>query len=253
MKHTFFKTIALILSVVLILGALSSCSNKKADANKEMIDAAVNAALAAAEAPASVTFAADGKYITIEDAEGLSMQQLLAQANITLGKEDLLSVDPTQSVGGNLAVQILRACNVSVSVATKDSFNNVTYRTKVVGGTVSDAIESVGLNPSNLQASNYRLDEPLVDQMHIMITYDLDSPLVFSPSSEIEIQSQPTEETEVTSEEESEEEFQETQNPPAPQLERSVVSIETYEDCDGSGHGVRVITYSDGTQEEVYF
>ena len=35
--------------------------------------------------------------------------------------------------------------------------------------------------------------------------------------------------------------------------ERTVVSVETYADCDGSGHGVKVITYSDGTQEEVYF
>ena len=34
---------------------------------------------------------------------------------------------------------------------------------------------------------------------------------------------------------------------------RTVVSVEIYEDCDGSGHGVKVITYSDGTQEEVYF
>ena len=34
---------------------------------------------------------------------------------------------------------------------------------------------------------------------------------------------------------------------------RTVVSVEIYEDCDGSGHGVKVITYSDGTQEEVPF
>ena len=33
--------------------------------------------------------------------------------------------------------------------------------------------------------------------------------------------------------------------------EKTVVSVEVYEDCDGSGHGVKVITYSDGTQEEV--
>jgi hypothetical protein len=34
---------------------------------------------------------------------------------------------------------------------------------------------------------------------------------------------------------------------------RTIVSVEIYEDCDGSGHGVKVITYSDGTQEEVPF
>ena len=33
----------------------------------------------------------------------------------------------------------------------------------------------------------------------------------------------------------------------------AVVNIEYYEDCDGSGHGIKVITYADGTQEEVMF
>ena len=32
---------------------------------------------------------------------------------------------------------------------------------------------------------------------------------------------------------------------------KTVVSVKYYEDCDGSGHGVKVITYSDGTQKEV--
>ena len=31
----------------------------------------------------------------------------------------------------------------------------------------------------------------------------------------------------------------------------TVVSVEVYEDCDGSGHGGKIITYSDGSQEEV--
>ena len=35
--------------------------------------------------------------------------------------------------------------------------------------------------------------------------------------------------------------------------EKTVVRGEVYEDCDGSGHGVKVITYSDGTQEEEAF
>ena len=34
---------------------------------------------------------------------------------------------------------------------------------------------------------------------------------------------------------------------------KTIVSIEIYEDCDGSGHGIKIITYSDGTQEEVIF
>lgn len=32
---------------------------------------------------------------------------------------------------------------------------------------------------------------------------------------------------------------------------KSVVSTEYYDDCDGSGHGIKVITYSDGSMEEV--
>lgn len=37
------------------------------------------------------------------------------------------------------------------------------------------------------------------------------------------------------------------------EAEKTVVSVEVYEDCDGSGHGVKIITYSDGTQEEEAF
>lgn len=37
------------------------------------------------------------------------------------------------------------------------------------------------------------------------------------------------------------------------ETEKTVVSVEVYEDCDGSGHGVKIITYSDGTQEEEAF
>ena len=32
---------------------------------------------------------------------------------------------------------------------------------------------------------------------------------------------------------------------------KTVVSVEYYDDCDGSGHGIKVITYSDGSMEEV--
>lgn len=35
--------------------------------------------------------------------------------------------------------------------------------------------------------------------------------------------------------------------------DREVVSIEYYYDCDGSGHGLKVIIYSDGTREEIPF
>ena len=35
--------------------------------------------------------------------------------------------------------------------------------------------------------------------------------------------------------------------------QKTVVSVQKYDDCDGSGHGVKIITYSDGTQEEEYF
>lgn len=34
---------------------------------------------------------------------------------------------------------------------------------------------------------------------------------------------------------------------------KTVVSTEYYDDCDGSGHGVKIITYSDGTVEEVEY
>lgn len=42
-------------------------------------------------------------------------------------------------------------------------------------------------------------------------------------------------------------------DPPAVQTERYVVSQEYFDDCDGSGHGYSIITYSDGSTETVEY
>lgn len=41
--------------------------------------------------------------------------------------------------------------------------------------------------------------------------------------------------------------IEEVENP------RTEVSRQNYDDCDGSGHGYTIITYSDGTEEKVYY
>lgn len=252
---------------------LSACGSRSA-ADAEIIDAAVKAALDASEVSTAVTFEVDGKYITVEDAEGMSMQQLLAQANITLYDGDLLSFDDTQVVGSNIIIHVLRQHNVTVISMSKDSSKKTTYHTVLMGGTVADAIESVGLKLDKEQTVNFRLEDALVDDMEIIISY-----------VQTEEATEETEATEPTEEESSEEEdwsdddwsdddwsdddwydddwsdddwyVPETTppetTPPETEPSRYVVSEDVYYDCDGSGHGVKVITYSDGTQEEVYF
>ena len=37
------------------------------------------------------------------------------------------------------------------------------------------------------------------------------------------------------------------------ETERTVVSVQRVDDCYGSGHGVEIITYSDGTYEEIEY
>ena len=194
MKRVFHKVTATILAIMLTATMLSACGSRSA-ADAEIIDAAVKAALDASEVSTAVTFEVDGKYITVEDAEGMSMQQLLAQANITLYDGDLLSFDDTQVVGSNIIIHVLRQHNVTVISMSKDSSKKTTYHTVLMGGTVADAIESVGLKLDKEQTVNFRLEDALVDDMEIIISY-----------VQTEEATEETEATEPTEEESSEEE-----------------------------------------------
>lgn len=259
MKRVFVKSAALVLAVVMMITMLGACGKNEADpAMDAAIDAAVKAALAASADAPMVTFEADGQRITIEDASNMSMQQMLDAAGITLNEGDVLAVVTEQSAAGNLTIQVLRRCAVTVTVSAADPALSVQHAAVLMGGTVADALAALHLELTDDQRINYAMDRALEDGMEIIITV---------PEEAVPEETEPEEE----SEEEPEDSDDNSSNnssgnwtPPSTtptepkpteptEPAKTVVSVEVYEDCDGSGHGVKVITYSDGSQEEVYF
>lgn len=275
MRRGYMKATATILALVLMLTMLGACGSKENPAVDETVDAAVKAALEAAVVPTAITFEADGQQITIEETDGLSIQQLLDMANITLNDGDVLAVVPDQTLNGNITVQVLRRCEVTVTVAAEDPQISTQHTAVLFGGTVADVLTALNLELADGQTINHELDEALENGMEIVISV---------PAEEEEEETEPTEETEATEPDNSNSGSRPNNSgstttptsppatepsttpttaptdPPAPTAPsaptdppKTVVSVEVYEDCDGSGHGVKVITYSDGTQEEVYF
>ena len=251
MRRGYMKATATILVLVLMLTMLGACGSKENPAVDETVDAAVKAALEAAVVPPVITFEADGQQITIEETDGLSIQQLLDMANITLNDGDVLAVVPDQMLNGNITVQVLRRCEVTVTVAAEDPQISTQHTAVLFGGTVADVLAALNLELADGQTINHELDEALVNGMEIVISVPAEE--------EEEEETEPTEETEATEPDNSNSGSRPNNSnsgsaPPAPtDPPKTVVSVEVYEDCDGSGHGVKVITYSDGTQEEVYF
>lgn len=243
MKKFFLKTVTVIVTVVLFLSMFSGCSKQNTTDTEAIVTAAVKAAMEASNEPVSVTMIADDKYITFEDAAGLSLQQLLDWAKITLNEGDILAFDTAQVFGNNICVKVLRACHVTVTVTNKFPAENDSYHVVLAGGTVADALASVGITLQEDQFTNYALTDALTDKMEIIVS---DTAIVQTPT-------EPTLPIEsfITQNNRSEDDLPVDISPEP--TERYEVSRDIYYDCDDSGHGVIVITYSDGTQEEVYF
>lgn len=270
------KLLVIALSVVLTLVLLSACGNDSPKTTE------------ATQKGASATIEVDGHQITIEDADGKSVQDLLTQAGITLGEKDVVSVDPNQTTADNMFILVLREVTVTVVVTGEEGQEDTSYTVTCVGGTVADAIDRAGLELTEDQQVNYTLGHVLTRGMEN---------IVISPKQEIPEVTEPEETQEETEPEETDPTTKPTKpatkpttapttKPTKPATKpttapttkpttapttkpttkpttapttkptepaKTVVNVEYYYDCDGSGHGVKVITYSDGTQEEVEF
>lgn len=275
MKRILYRSMAFMLMLVMVMTMFSACGSTDSPAP-------VSVAPETVAAPTTITIQADGQEITVENANGKTLRQLLEQANITLGEEDMLFLDPDQMLPDQLTLQVRRKCSIQVIVDMENPEEDANYTAVLIGGTVADALDVLGLELSDNQLVNFELDKPLENNLAIVITQ--------APEEETQPEETEPEETEP---EETEPSYSDSNtgsnNTPAPttpapttpapttpapttpaptepkptepaptepaptEPERYVVSVEEYLDCDGSGHGVKVITYSDGTQEEVYF
>lgn len=239
MKSVFSKkTAAIFLALVLALSMFSGCSQQaEVPALEEVVDAAVKAALEATVVPTNVTFEVDGKKITVEDVANVSIEDLLDQADITLNDGDYLTVAPTQTLSGNITIQVVRILSVTVVVAAEDPADELRYTAQLSDGTVADALAAAGVELAENQTVDTDLEKALENGMVITVTTEAPEETV--PEETTPPETKPKETTPPET------------KPKETKPKKTVVSVEYYEDCDGSGHGVKVITYSDGSQEEV--
>ena len=250
MKSRIRRTVRPVLVVLLSLCLLTGCGRSV----RETEDTA-----ALTEGARTVFIEADGRRIAIEDPSGKTISDYLEEAGVTLNEGDVLTFDSDQDVTGDVTISVLRMAAVSVLVVSPEAPEGIRHSTVCYGGTVADAVRSVGIEPTPDMALSADPDDPVRDGMTIVITVRGADP---------ETQEEPGEEDEASPEtvppsqgssgsaspEPSEDGSSGSPDTgPSPAGDRYVVSVEVYEDCDGSGHGVKVYTYSDGSQEEVLY
>lgn len=257
MKNRAIGFAAVILAIVMILPMLTAC-NKKTESK--------------------ITVEVDGEQIVLDNTEGKTIAQLLEDAEIVLNKGDVLAVDPEQNADGNLTVKVLRRCSVLVENESEGLHCTVV----LVGGTVADAIEAAGITLADDQQANFELDKALEDGMNIVITVkepeedgnaaatasstqsysggkksSSSSGSSSSSSSSSGSNTAPSAPSAAPSAPSAAPSAPSTAPSTAPSVapsaapSRSLVNVVDYPDPDGSGHGVKVYTYSDGSQEEV--
>ena len=258
MKSLLTKTTILFLFLIFSTIVLCSCND--------------DVATTGADATTPFIITVDGKTITVENPSNKTLKELLKKSNIKLNDGDIVSVDTDSVISEGIEVTILRKCTVTI----KNELTSTENTLIVVGATVKDAIADAGIELPKSYSMNYKLSDPLLNDMEIIIsekeeetteatteeapeqensntntqsnnnTQSDNRPATTRPAVTQPIVTQPA----VTK--------PSTTTPPTTKPEpttsgRTIVSVEIYEDCDGSGHGVKVITYSDGTQEEVPF
>lgn len=246
MKKKLMKLTTVIFMLMLALSMLNACDSN-AEGTDDLGIEADDIAL-----PISVTIEADGRQITIEDVMGKTVQQLLEEAGITLNEGDVVSINPDQEFAeGEILIQVLRRCKVQILVTDEDTEEELQYTVVLVGGTVSDALEAAGITLADNQVVNYELDVALENGMTIIISIEEEEeePTTTEQSYTPSRPSSGGGSTSAPATAPTPDPAESTTA--APSNERTIVSVEDYPDCDGSGHGVKVYTYSDGTQEEV--
>lgn len=219
--------LALLLCSSVAMCVFCGCSEQSKDKDRSSI---VSADILSSSV---VNIISGDKRITVEDCEGLTVSEILAKANITLKNGQIVTVDDEQVVGEDLTIRVLEPMKVTI-VINQGQFNEKRTVIDLYSGTVGDALESAGITIGDGDTMNYNTDAELTDGMKILI-----SPSKIPASTEETGEADPSDKPQ-----------------PSQTVEttaRTVVSTVDVPDCDGSGHGAKIITYSDGSQEEVWY
>ena len=223
-----------------------------------------------------------GQQIALEDVEGKTLSELLSESGLTISEGDILTFESDQALSGDLSVRILSRSNVTILVTDDESGDEIQYHIVMNGGTVEDALRAAGLTLGENQEINVDLSAPLQDGMEILIAEKEeesseeeeeeeesyysnywesdDNSTTTTTTTTTESSTTTSQESSTTTSQESSTTTSQESSTTATESstlaeesseEITIVSVEVYEDCDGSGHGVKIITYSDGSQEEV--
>ncbi len=128
---------------------------------------------------AALTIEVDGQETVIHNTMGKTISEILVQAGVVLNEGDTLSVSGEQLLTDDLRVTVLRRNKVTVTVTaenpeaesdeTAEPIVEAVYSAVLMGGTVKDALDAVGVTLAEDQTTNHALDKRLENNMDIIV------------------------------------------------------------------------------------
>lgn len=96
--------------------------------------------------------------------KGDTVCKALADNNILIKEDDVVTPGREMVIEADLAVDVKRVCEVTVTMDGK------TQTLSMTGGTVADALEQAKIRLGKKDACNYSLEEPLFDKMNLRVS-----------------------------------------------------------------------------------
>ena len=112
----------------------------------------------------SLTVTEAGKSSSLVAYVGDTVEKALEDNNILLKAEDEVTPSRETLLEEDTAIQIRRACQVSVTADGK------TQKLSLVGATVAQALEKAGVTLGEKDSVNYEADQPVFDKMNIRVS-----------------------------------------------------------------------------------
>ena len=112
----------------------------------------------------SLTVTEAGKSSSLVAYVGDTVEKALEDNNILLKGEDEVTPSRETLLEEDTAIQIRRACQVSVTADGK------TQKLSLVGATVAQALEKAGVTLGEKDSVNYEADQPVFDKMNIRVS-----------------------------------------------------------------------------------
>lgn len=162
-----------------------------------------------------------------------TVEEFLTEQNITLGENDRVSPKQSEAIKDGLKITVQRVEIKEETVTESIPYSTETQNTNSLAAGKTQ-IKQAGQNGSKDVTYRITYIDGKEDSREA-----IDEKVTKEPVNEIVVKG--TKQTSSSS----------NKSPGGSSGGKTIVSVEYYDDCDGSGHGIKVITYSDGSMEEV--